>query len=370
MVNIDYYELLEISKDADKSTIKKAYRKMAMKYHPDKNQGDSKAEEKFKAINEAYQVLSDDQKRSIYDRYGKEGLEGMGGGARRGGSAFDDLGSIFEEMFGGGFSRKRERKTYNYNLDTIINVSLDFNEAVFGAKKNIKYKYKTACKDCKGTGAKNGKLTTCDACAGRGEIRIQQGFMTFAQTCPHCQGSGKKVGDKCPKCSGIGYQEIEDNFEVDIPEGIDSGNRMRVGGKGNIAPDGSRGDLYLEIDVKEDKYFIRNNNDIYVEVPIFFTQIALGTTIKVPSLRGEVELKVPAGSPDKKQFIFRGEGVKSVQSYGKGDFVVQIKIQYPKTLTSEQKELLEKLQDSFGIQSKPHEDIFTNAVDKIKNWFK
>ncbi|XOB60620.1 molecular chaperone DnaJ [Campylobacterota bacterium DY0563] len=375
MTELDYYELLEVTKDSDKGTIKKAYRKMAMKYHPDKNPGDTEAEEKFKAVNEAYQVLSDDEKRAIYDRYGKAGLEGHGqGGGFSGG--FDDISSIFEEMFGGGGfggfggSSRRERKTYNYNLDIAVEVSVEFNEAVFGTKKEIKYTYKDACPDCKGTGAKDGKLSTCPHCQGQGQIHMRQGFMTFAQTCPHCQGSGQTATDKCNTCNGLGYKEKEDKFEVSIPEGVNDGNRIRVSNRGNIAPNGQRGDLYLQIKVKEDSHFIRHGDDIYLEVPIFFTQVALGAKIKIPGLRGELQLKIPAGTKDKEQFKFEGEGVKSVQGFGKGDLIVQIKITYPKTLNNEQKELLEKLQESFGLESKPHESNFENMFDKVKGWFK
>lgn len=371
MTEIDYYELLEISRNSDKSTIKKAYRQMAMKYHPDKNPGDNEAEEKFKAINEAYQVLSDDEKKSIYDRYGKAGLEGHGqrGGGFSGG--FDDLGSIFEEMFGFGTSSRsrRERKTYNYNLDVTIEVKLEFNEAVFGCNKEINYKYKTACKPCEGTGAKDGKLSTCPTCKGQGQVHSRQGFMTFAQTCPRCGGTGQATTDSCKSCKGTGYEEVKDNFKVDIPEGVNDGMRIRVSNKGNIAPNGQRGDLYLQVSVKEDSHFVRHDDDIYFEAPIFFTQVALGGTIKVPSLRGELELEIPKDAKDKQQFTFKGEGVKSVQGYGKGDLIIQIKIEYPKALNNEQKELLEKLQDSFGIESKPHETTFEGMFDKVKKWF-
>ncbi len=373
MTEIDYYELLEISKDADKSTLKKAYRKMAMKYHPDKNPDDHEAEEKFKAVNEAYQVLNDDEKRSIYDRYGKAGLEGHGQGGGFGSAGFDDLGSIFEEMFGsafGGGGRRQQRKTYNYNLDIGLEEAVEFNEAVFGCKKEVKFKYKNACKPCKGTGAKDGKLGTCSTCAGQGQVHARQGFMTFAQTCPTCQGSGQSVAKKCTKCTGLGYEEIEDSFEVNIPEGVNNGNRIRISNKGNIAPDGTRGDLYIQILVKEDPHFIRHDDDIYYEVPLFFTQVALGGNITIPGLRGELELKIPAGTKDKEQFKFEGQGVKSVQGYGQGDLIVQVKIQYPKKLNDEQKELLEKLQESFGIESKPHESNFEGMFDKVKNWFK
>ncbi|APW65606.1 MULTISPECIES: molecular chaperone DnaJ [Arcobacteraceae] len=373
MTEIDYYELLEVSRDAEKSTIKKAYRKMAMQYHPDKNPGDNEAEERFKAVNEAYQVLSDAEKRSIYDRHGKAGLEGHG--QQRGGfsGGFDDLGSVFEEMFGsafgGGGSSRRQRKSYNYNLDVAVEVRLEFNEAIFGCNKDIKYKYKTACKPCKGTGAKDGKLSTCSTCGGQGQVHARQGFMTFAQTCPTCQGSGQAASSSCKSCSGTGYDEIKDNFKVDIPEGVNDGMRIRVSNKGNIAPDGSRGDLYLEVSVEEDSHFVRHDDDIYYEAPIFFTQVALGGKIKIPGLRGELELDIPAGAKDKQQFTFKDEGVKSVQGYGKGNLVVQIKIEYPKKLNDEQKELLEKLQESFGLESKPHESSFEGMFAKAKKWF-
>ena len=224
MTDLCYYEILEVERSADKSTIKKAYRKMAMKYHPDKNPGDNEAEENFKSVNEAYQVLSDQEKRAIYDRHGKAGLEGhgQGGGFSRGGG-FDDLGSIFEEMFGGGGfggGRRTQRKTYNYDLDTELEVDLEFNEAVFGCNKELKYQYKTACKPCKGSGAKGGKLSTCNTCNGQGQVHMKQGFMTFAQTCPHCNGSGQAVSSKCTSCSGAGYEQKNESFKVDIPEGI------------------------------------------------------------------------------------------------------------------------------------------------------
>lgn len=372
MTEIDYYQLLEITKGSDKSTIKKAYRQMAMRYHPDKNPGDNEAEEKFKAINEAYQVLGDEEKKSIYDRYGKAGLEGRGQRSSGFSGGFDDLGSVFEEMFGssfGGGSRRRQTKSYKYNLDLSVEVNLKFNEAVFGCNKEIKYTYKTACKPCSGTGAKDGKLSTCKTCDGHGQVHSRQGFMTFAQTCPKCQGSGQSPASSCKSCSGTGSEEIKDSFKVDIPEGVNDAMRIRVSNKGNIAPDGSRGDLYLQVSVEADSHFVRHDDDIYYEAPIFFTKIALGGKIMVPTLRGEVELVIPANAKDKQQFTFKGEGVKSVQGYGKGNLVVQIKIEYPKTINDEQKELLEKLQESFGLESKPYESGFESMFDKVKKWF-
>lgn len=369
MSEIDYYELLEITRSADKSSIKKAYRVQAMKYHPDKNPDDKEAEEKFKAINEAYQVLSDENKKSIYDQYGKAGLEGQGGGGGFSSAGFGDIGSIFEEMFGFGGNERQARKSYSYNLDIAIELSVDFNEAVFGAKKELNYSYKLACEDCKASGAKDAKLSTCSHCHGQGEVHTRQGFMTFAQTCPHCQGSGKEAKNKCQTCRGKGYKEVKDSFSVDIPEGVNNGNRIRVSNKGNVAPDGERGDLYLQIAVQEDKHFIRNNDDIYISVPLFFTQVALGASIKITGLRGELELKIPQGTKDKEQFKFRNEGVKSVQGYGRGTLVVQVEIRYPKKINKEQKELLEKLQVSFGPESMPSNSVFDSMFTKVKKWF-
>lgn len=370
MLEMDYYELLEVTKSADKSTIKKSYRKLAMQCHPDKNPGDKEAEERFKAINEAYQVLSDDEKRAIYDKYGKDGLQNQGFSRGGGFGGFDDLGSIFEEMFGfGSSSRRREQKTYNYNRDLAIEVVLEFNEAVFGCKKTIDYKYKKACNSCAGTGAKDGKLSTCKTCGGRGQVHSRQGFMTFSQTCPNCSGSGQSKSENCKSCAGLGYEEVKDSFKVDIPEGVNDGMRIRVSNKGNIAPNNQRGDLYLQTKVKEDAHFVRHEDDIYVEAPVFFTQVALGTKIKIPSLRGEVELEIPRNARDQQQFTFKNEGVRNVQGFGKGDLIVQLKIEYPKSLNSEQQELLEKLQESFGIDSTPHKEKFEGMFEKVKKWF-
>ncbi len=374
MSNADYYELLQVNSNSSKSEIKKAYRKMAMKYHPDKNPGDEEAEEMFKEINEAYQVLSDDEKKSIYDRYGKEGLQGHGGRSQRGGfGGFDDLSSAFEEMFGGGgfggASRQSQSRSYNYNLDTEVNVTLDFNEAIFGVTKDITFKYKTACNPCKGTGAKGSKLSSCETCDGAGQVHMKQGFMTFAQTCPTCNGAGKSIKDNCTSCKGKGFEQNEESFEVTIPEGINTGNRMRVSNKGSISPQNSRGDLYINIQVREDDNYVRNDNDIYMELPIFFTQVALGTKVKIPGIRGELELDIPSNTKDKEQFTFKKQGVKEVNSSRIGQFVVQLNIQYPNKINQEQKDLLIKLQDSFGVEGKTHEDSCTSMFDKVKSWF-
>lgn len=369
MEELSYYEILEVSRDADKETIKKAYRKMAKLYHPDKNPNDKEAEHKFKLCNEAYQCLSDDEQKSIYDRYGKEGLSGMG--ARRS-SGFDDLGSIFEEMFNFGSSRKRQNPADmdKYPLDMGSEVNISFEEAIFGCEKEISYKFKTSCKSCKGTGAKDAKLESCKSCKGQGQIFARQGFMTFSQTCPVCNGLGSVIAQKCDDCRGSGYSEEKTTVNIKVPKGIDNGNRLRVSGKGNIGKRGTRGDLYVTFIVTPDKHFIRDGNDVYISIPLFFTQAVSGTTLKIPSLRGELELKVEMGTKDKQEFLFRGEGIDDVHGHGRGDLIAIVDITYPKKLNDEQKELLQKLQDSFGIESKPHESILDTAIEKMKSWFK
>ncbi|HIC43653.1 MAG TPA: molecular chaperone DnaJ [Sulfurimonas sp.] len=376
MEELSYYEILEVTKSADKATIKKAYRAMAKKHHPDKNPGDSESEHKFKLCNEAYQVLSDEKQRSVYDRYGKEGLQGGGGGRGGfgGGGGFDDLSSVFEEMFGGfggGSSRRQQRGAQDkYPLDLGLNMDISFKEAVFGCEKELDFKYKDSCGTCKGTGAKGGKVKPCSQCGGQGQVYMKQGFMTFSQTCPVCNGEGSEVANKCGDCKGQGFTEVKDTVSIKVPAGIDSENRLRVSSHGNKGKSGSRGDLYVTFQVQEDETFIRHGNDIYLEVPVFFTQAVLGETIKIPSLTGELELVLSQGTKDKAQFNFRNEGVTDVHGHGKGDLVAQIKLAYPTSLNPEQKELLEKLQDSFGIESKPHEQNFESAFNKVKGWFK
>jgi len=377
MEDLSYYEILEVSQSADKTTIKKAYRAMAKKYHPDKNPGDTEAEHKFKLCNEAYQCLSDDQQKSVYDRYGKEGLQGMGGGGRRSSGGFDDLGSMFEDMFsgfgGGGSSRRRQNPAdmEKYPLDMNVDMRISFQEAIFGCEKEVEFRYKNSCKKCKGTGAKGAKLSTCKQCKGQGQVYMKQGFMTFSQTCPVCDGAGSAPAEACGSCRGTGYEEQKESVTIKIPAGIDSGNRLRVSGKGNIGKKGNRGDLYVTFDVTPDKHFQRDGNDVYIAIPVFFTQAVAGDSLTIPSLTGELELKLDIGTKDKQHFTFRNEGIEDVHGHGKGNLIAQVNITYPKKLNSSQKEMLEKLQDSFGIEeSKPHESVLDSAIDTMKGWFK
>jgi len=376
MTELDYYEILEVSKNCTGAELKKSYRKLAMKYHPDRNPDDKEAEEKFKMVNEAYQVLSDDEKRSIYDRYGKAGLEGRGGMGGFSNSSMDDIMEMFNSMFGGGgfgsgFGRQSRRDpSQKYALDFEMEIQLAFHEAIFGCEKKIDIRYKTPCNACKGTGAKDGKLETCDYCQGQGQVLMRQGSMQFAQTCPKCHGQGQSMKVACGSCHGKGYHEEDDTVTINIPAGIDSGNRLRAQGYGNEAKNGQRGDLYLTFIVEEDENFIRNGNDIYIEVPVFFTQAILGETISIPALDGELELELNQSTKDKEQFVFDGEGVPDVHSGRKGRLIAQIRMVLPRKINEEQKELLEKLQESYGVESRPHKSTFESAFDRVKSWFK
>ena len=383
MTEIDYYEALEVSKTCTGGELKKAYRKLAMKYHPDRNPGNKEAEETFKYLSQAYEVLKDKEKRAIYDQYGKAGLEGQGrGGFGGGGQNMDDIMDMFNSMFGGaggggfggfggfgGGGRQRRNPSQKYNLDSEIELPLKFNEAIFGCEKKIDIHYKVACDDCKGTGAENAKLDTCSYCNGQGQVVMRQGAMSFAQTCPECQGEGQSISKKCDSCSGRGFHEEPDTITISIPAGVDTGNRLRAQGYGNRAKNGQRGDLYLNFEVENDEHFIRDGANIYIEVPVFFTQAVLGESITIPSLDGELDLDLKKGTKDKEQFVFRGEGVADVHSGQRGNLVAQVSIVYPKTLNDEQKEMLSKLQESFGVESKPHSSTFDNAFSKVKGWF-
>ncbi len=418
MEEFDYYEILEIERTNDKEVIKKAYRKLALKYHPDRNPDDKSAEERFKQINEAYEILSDDEKRQIYDRYGKDGLERQGKGFS---GDFSGFGSIFEDLFGQAFGfgggRRARAEQEKYDLDFLMRLDLSFKEAVFGCKKSISIVYKTPCNECNGSGSADKQSTTCPDCKGKGQVFIQQGFMAFGQTCPRCQGSGNVITNPCKACKGEGFSTKNEEVEISVPAGVDNEMRLRISGKGNQAKSGARGDLYLVLYVQEDKHFIRNGNDVYIEVPVFFTQILLGAKgnqaksgargdlylvlyvqedkhfirngndvyievpvfftqillgakIHIPSLRGEpIELNLPPNTKDKEQFVFRDEGIADVNGRGKGRLIAQVSITYPKTLSSEQKELIQRLDESFGVHSKPYENIFQEAFEKIKGWF-
>jgi molecular chaperone DnaJ len=368
---MDYYEILQIHRDAGGAEVKKAYRKLAVQYHPDKNPGNKEAEEKFKSINEAYEILSDDTKRQIYDRYGKEGLERQGGGFHA--NSMDDVMDIFNSMFGGGFGDhrggRRRDPSAKYALDFEIELRLDFNEAVFGLTKEIPITFKVPCDACGGTGAEDGRMSACETCGGQGQVVMRQGFMTFAQECPQCHGLGQTAAQKCSNCHGKGYANKEQTVTIDIPAGVDTSNRLRAQGYGNEDRHGRRGDLYITFFVEEDEHFVREGNDIYIEVPVFFTQCVLGETITIPSLEGELKLELKPGTRDREQFVFGSKGVADVHSGRRGRLIAQIKMILPKKLSPEQKEQLLKIQKSFGVESHPHQGAFENAFKRVKTWF-
>jgi molecular chaperone DnaJ len=283
---------------------------------------------------------------------------------------------MFEDIFsgfGGGSSRRRQNPAdrEKYPLDLNIEMYISFHEAAFGCEKEVEFTYKTACEPCKGTGAKDAKLATCKQCNGQGQVYMKQGFMTFSQTCPVCQGAGSAPADACPSCRGKGYEEKREKVNIKIPAGIDSENRLRVSGRGNTGKKGTRGDLYVTFTVQPDKHFQRNGTDVYIIIPVFFTQAVSGAKVKIPSLTGELELQLDIGTKDKQQFTFRGEGIADVHGRGKGNLIAQVELMYPKKLSKEQQELLAQLEASFGAQeSKPHESVLDSAIEKMKSWFK
>ena len=360
---MDYYEILGVSRNATKVEIKKAYRKLAMKYHPDKNPGDKEAEEKFKLINEAYQVLSDDEKRAIYDRYGKEGLEGRG---YRPSNDFSDIFDMFSEIFGD-FGFEEEYDNTPYDLDKAIEITLEFEEAAYGISKEIEIDYFSLCPMCNGSGAK--RKETCPTCKGQGRIIVGNGFIRMSQTCPNCEGRGYVIKEKCNECKGRGFILNKEKIHVDIPAGVDSGMRMRIPRKGNEGKRG-RGDLYLVFKVKPSKIFKRKGNNLIVDVPVFFTSAILGDKVKIPTLEGEKEIEIKPFTKDKTQVMFKGLGLPDPNTGYKGDLYAILNIVYPKKLTNEQKELLEKLHESFTGEIKEHKSILEEAIDKVKSWFK
>ena len=367
----DYYELLGVSRNAEESEIKKAYRKLAMKYHPDRNSNDKAAEEKFKEIQKAYAVLSDQQKRAAYDRFGHAGVDPSMGGGHGGFGGFGDVfEDIFENIFSGGRSAGRQSRAQR-GADLQFNVQLTLEEAALGKQIEITVPRHVVCEVCTGSGAKKGTTPkTCETSNGVGQVRIQQGFFSIQQNCPTCHGEGKIVTDPCTNCHGQGRVRESKKLTVKIPAGVDNGDRVRLGGEGEAGIHGGPpGDLYVQINVKTHAIFERHESDLYCEVPISFITAALGGSIEVPTLEGRVTLKIPSETQTGKTFRLRGKGMKSVRGHAAGDLLCSVVVETPVNLSKEQKELLTKLQDSLDSSKKTHSPRSTSWFDGVKKFF-
>ena len=356
----DFYEVLGVDKNADEREIKKAYRKLAMKYHPDRNSDDPDAEEKFKEASMAYEVLSDKDKRSAYDRMGHAAFEnGMGGGGF-GGAGAGNFQDIFGDIFGNfgdifGQSRGGGRQRRGSDLRYVIELTLE--EAVRGCKKEISFTAPAPCETCDGKGAKNASdIQTCSTCNGHGQARMQQGFFAVQQTCPNCGGSGQEIKNPCNDCHGSGVKEKSRTLEVSIPAGVDDGDRVRLAGEGEAGGSGvQNGDLYVEVRVKEHPVFKRQGADLYMDVPVSITDAALGKEVEIPTLDGKVKIKVAEGTQSGKLLRVRGKGVTPVRTTMKGDLICRIMVETPVNLTREQKDLLRQFQDTLDGDSKHHQ---------------
>lgn len=374
----DYYETLGVSRNASEADIKKAYRKLAMKYHPDRNPGDKTAEAKFKEVKEAYEVLTDSQKRSTYDQYGHAGFEaggpgGFGGGAG-GFSGFGDLGDIFGDIFGevfGGGRRRGSRSQAQQGADLGYELRIDLEDAVHGSTVAIKVPTWVSCDECGGSGASKGsKPVTCKMCGGSGQVRIQRGFLAIQQTCPNCHGEGKVIENPCSNCRGQGRVRKTKTLSVKIPAGIDNGDRIRLAGEGEAGMHGaSPGDLYVEVHINPHQIFERDGNNLHCEVPIGFVTAALGDELEIPTLDGRVKLRVPPETQSGKVFRLRGKGVKSVRGGTVGDLLCRVNVETPVNLSREQKELLEKFAKSLAEGGKKHTPKAKGWFEGIRNFF-
>ncbi|MDG6286109.1 molecular chaperone DnaJ [Glaesserella parasuis] len=369
----DYYEVLGLQKGASEQEIKRAYKRLAAKHHPDKNQGSKEAEEKFKEIKDAYEVLGDNEKRAMYDQYGHQAFEhdgGAGGFGGFGGGGFGGFEDIFSEMFGGGFGGGARRQRVVRGDDLRYDLEITLEEAVRGVKKDIRIRTLVQCDTCHGSGAEAGsKVETCPHCHGSGRVRRQQGFFMTETVCPSCHGTGKKIEKPCKSCHGDGRVEKTKNLSVTIPAGVDTGNQLRLSGEGAAGENGApAGDLYVVIHVKDHDIFVRDGSNLYCEVPISFTMAALGGEIEVPTLDGRVKLKIPAETQTGKLFRMRGKGVTSARGGYAGDLICKVIIETPVSLNEEQKELLRKLEESLegkGQHRPKHEGFFKG----VKNFF-
>jgi len=367
----DYYEILGVAKTATDKELKKAYKRLAMKCHPDRNPDDASAVDKFKELQEAYDVLGDEQKRGAYDQYGHAGVD-----QSRGGGGPQDFGDVFGDMFGdifgggGGGGRGRQRGPAR-GADLRYNMELTLEEAVKGVSKDIQVPSLQGCDDCHGSGAKKGTSAhTCGTCHGQGQVQMRQGFFAVQQACPTCRGKGKIIKDPCRTCYGEGRYEKTKTLAVKIPAGVDTGDRIRLTGEGEAGETGApKGDLYVQVHVKEHAIFERDGNNLYCEVPISFSNAALGGDIEVPTLDGKVKLKVASETQSGRMFRLRGKGVKSVRSHSTGDLICKVVVETPVKLTEHQRKLLREFDEAVNGSSKEHKPKAQGFFDGVKNFF-
>ena len=373
MAKRDYYDVLGVNKSATPDQIKSAYRKSAVKHHPDKNKGDKAAEEKFKEASEAYHVLSNSERKQSYDNFGHAAFEN-GGGGRGGFGNFDfssSFSDIFEDFFGEGFGEgRRSRRSNNRGSDLRYDLSITLEEAYTGKKQDIKFSTSEKCDTCKGSGSKPGhNVSSCSMCGGHGQVRSSQGFFTVQQTCPQCSGSGEEITNPCTSCSGQGKQQTSKRISVTIPKGVGDGTRIRLAGKGEAGSRGAgNGDLYLFINVYSHDLFKRSDENLFFECPISIADAALGTSIEIPIVDGgKAKIKIPAGTQSGKQFRLKGKGMPYMRGSGTGDLYVQVNTEVPVSLNSEQKELLEKFREIENEKSNPSIKKF---FQKAKSFWK
>lgn len=376
MIKRDYYDILGISHNASSDEVKRAYRQMALKYHPDRNPGNKEAEDRFKEAAEAYSVLIDSERRSVYDRFGQEGLRGEGFRGFTGFDAsifeeFEDiLGSFFDFGFGDLFGTRSQRRarTPRRGRDLALELELTLEEAAFGVEKEIKLDRTETCPSCHGSGMRPGtQRSVCQHCQGRGQVRYQQGFFSVSRTCSYCHGTGEVITSPCDECRGSGNVKKRKSLNIKVPGGVDQDSKMRLAGEGEAGYQGSPpGDLYVIVHLKKHKFFERDGNDLACEIPVSFSQAALGTTVEIPTLEKNELLQIPAGTQPGMVFKLKGKGIKSIESYRKGDLYVKVTVQTPERLTKDQKALLKKFAESRGEEI---EGIDKSIIAKVKNFF-
>ncbi len=364
----DYYEVLNLDRGAGQAEIKKAYRRIAMKFHPDRNPDDADADAKFKEATEAYEILSDQEKRQAYDQFGHAGVDPQAGGGFGGGSFSDIFGDVFGDIFGGGGGRSRGGPQRGSDLQYTLD--LDLEQAVKGTTVKIKVPRLVSCESCDGSGAKPGSSpSNCGTCGGVGQVRMQQGFFSVQQTCPNCRGRGQVISDPCRECGGQGRVEERKSLSVKVPAGVDTGDRIRLSGEGEAGPSGGpSGDLYVQISVRDHQLFERDGKHLYCEVPISFVDAALGGELEVPTLDGRVKLKIPAETQTGKLFRLRGKGVVPVRGGSAGDLMCRVVVETPVNLNRRQKDLLEELRgmmDERGSKHSPRKDSWFEGVKKF-----